>query len=154
MEENTLRISVVFSFRNEEDSLKELIARVSNLKEALFRLDIPRPEFELIFVNDASSDGSLGILMNEQEKRSDEIIVINMSRRFGVGPCVLAGLASATGKVVIYMDSDLHSYDSIADLKAGLKTYFSFFNQERTHQSLARQTPDEVYFADRLRKAA
>jgi putative transposase len=48
----------------------------------------------------------------------------------------------------------LHSYDSIADLKAGLKTYFSFFNQERTHQSLARQTPDEVYFADRLRKAA
>ena len=48
----------------------------------------------------------------------------------------------------------LHSYDSIADLKAGLKTYFSFFNQERTHQSLARQTPDEVYFVDGLRKAA
>jgi putative transposase len=48
----------------------------------------------------------------------------------------------------------LHSYDSIADPKAGLKTYFGFFNQERTHQSLARQTPDEVYFADRLREAA
>ena len=49
----------------------------------------------------------------------------------------------------------LHSYDSIADLKAGLKIYFSFFNQERTHQSLARQSPDEVYFAEkRLRKAA
>ena len=48
----------------------------------------------------------------------------------------------------------LHSYDSIADLRQGLKTYFGFFNQERTHQSLARQTPDEVYFADRLRKAA
>jgi putative transposase len=48
----------------------------------------------------------------------------------------------------------LHSYDSIADLRQGLKTYFGFFNQERTYQSLARQTPDEVYFADRLRKAA
>ena len=48
----------------------------------------------------------------------------------------------------------LHSYDSIADLRQGLKTYFRFFNQERTHQSLARQTPDEVYFADRLRKVA
>jgi len=48
----------------------------------------------------------------------------------------------------------LHSYDSIADLRQGLKTYFSFFNQDRTHQSLARQTPNEVYFADRLRKAA
>ena len=48
----------------------------------------------------------------------------------------------------------LHSYDSIGDLRQGLKTYFGFFNQDRTHQGLARQTPDEVYFADRLRKAA
>ena len=48
----------------------------------------------------------------------------------------------------------LHSYDSIADLRQGLKTYFGFFNQGRTHQSLARQTPNEVYFAPRLRKAA
>lgn len=48
----------------------------------------------------------------------------------------------------------LHSYDSIAELRKGLKTYFSFFNQDRPHQGLARQTPDEVYFADRLRKAA
>jgi putative transposase len=48
----------------------------------------------------------------------------------------------------------LHSYDSIAALRQGLKTCFSFFNQERTHQSLARLTPDEVYFADRLRKAS
>jgi putative transposase len=47
-----------------------------------------------------------------------------------------------------------HSHDSIADMKAGLKTYFSFFYQERTHQSLARQTPDEGYFVDRPRKAA
>jgi putative transposase len=30
----------------------------------------------------------------------------------------------------------------------------SVFNQERIHQSLARQTPDEVCFADRLRRAA
>jgi putative transposase len=49
----------------------------------------------------------------------------------------------------------LRSYDnSISDLKAGLRTYLSCFNQERTHQSLAKQTPDEVYCADRLRTAA
>ena len=48
----------------------------------------------------------------------------------------------------------LHSYDSITDLRQELKTYFSFFNQDRAHQSLTSQTPDEVYFADRLRKAA
>ena len=48
----------------------------------------------------------------------------------------------------------LHSYDSIADLRAGPTTYFGFFNQERIDQSLARRTPDEVYFAEKLRKVA
>lgn len=55
---------------------------------------------------------------------------------------------------VEYENDYLRSYDSIADLRQGLKTYFSFFNLERTHQLLARQTPHYVYFADRLRKAA
>ena len=41
----------------------------------------------------------------------------------------------------------------MTDRGQGLKTYFGFFNQERTHQSLAIQTPDEVYFVDRLKKA-
>ena len=48
----------------------------------------------------------------------------------------------------------LHSYDRIADLRHGLKTYLGFFNQERTYQSLDRQTPNDVYFVDRLRKVA
>jgi putative transposase len=67
---------------------------------------------------------------------------------------ILKANAKRLWRSVKYEHVYLHSYDSIADLRQGLKTYFGFFNQERTHQSLARQTPDEVYFADRLRKAA
>jgi transposase InsO family protein len=48
----------------------------------------------------------------------------------------------------------LYAYDTIAELRAGLRTYFDTFNQDRTHQGLARQTPNEVYFATELRKAA
>jgi putative transposase len=48
----------------------------------------------------------------------------------------------------------LYAYDTIAELRAGLRTYFDTFNQARTHQGLARQTPNEVYFATGLRKAA
>jgi putative transposase len=48
----------------------------------------------------------------------------------------------------------LYAYDTIAELRAGLRTYFDTFNQDRTHQGLARQTPNEVYFATGLRKAA
>ncbi len=60
---------------------------------------------EMIFVNDDSNDNSVEILKTFQDQHP--ITIINMSRRFGVTPCVLAGFAHAQGDAVIYMDSDL-----------------------------------------------
>lgn len=100
---NTL--SVVLSFRNEEDVLSELIKR---LRKTL----ITEKEkntisgYELIFVNDVSTDRSLEILLSEAQNHND-IKIINMSRNFGVSPCVLAGMQYASGSVVVYMDADL-----------------------------------------------
>ncbi len=62
--------------------------------------------YELIFVNDASTDRSEAILRAEARRRGD-IRLINMSRNFGVSPCVLAGMQHASGDAVIYMDADL-----------------------------------------------
>ena len=94
-------MSVVFSFRNEEEVLTELIKRI---EAVLGSLDI---QYKLIFVNDDSTDKSLEIL-REQANRNSKIVIINMSRRFGVTPCVLAGLTYAKeSDVAIYMDADL-----------------------------------------------
>ena len=93
-------LSVVFSFRNEEDVLCELINRVSKT------IETTGYEYELIFVNDASVDASLDILL-QQTQNNGRIKIINMSRRFGVHPCVLAGMRYAAGDAVIYMDTDL-----------------------------------------------
>ena len=93
-------LSVVFSFYNEEKNLNELIERLSVIKKKLNDWD-----FELIFVNDNSNDNSEKILIEKQKLHP--IKIVNMSRRFGVGPCVLAGLEQAKGNAVIYMDSDL-----------------------------------------------
>jgi len=93
-------LSVVFSFRNEQSNIKELIRRTSSAIKKLNNWD-----FELIFVNDDSSDNSEKILLEEQKEFP--IKIVNMSRRFGVGPCVLAGLNLAKGDAVVYMDSDL-----------------------------------------------
>jgi len=93
-------ISIVFSFRNEEENLKELIDRVTNSL-----LEVENLSYELIFVNDNSNDASLSILL--EKKKKFPIKVINMSRRFGVAPCVIAGFKNAKGDAVIYMDSDL-----------------------------------------------
>ena len=93
-------ISFVFSFKNEEKNLSELIKRVSDTVKKLSNY-----EYELIFVNDNSDDNSEKLLEDLQKKFP--ITIINMSRTFGVGPCVLAGFKHAKGDCVVYMDSDL-----------------------------------------------
>ena len=92
-------ISIVFSFRNEEEVLSELVHRVVPIVEII-------GDYELIFVNDDSTDRSLDVLQILRAENS-RIKIINMSRCFGVAPCVIAGLAASSGDAVIYMDSDL-----------------------------------------------
>jgi putative transposase len=40
----------------------------------------------------------------------------------------------------------LHSFDTGAELRTGLKQWIEYYNSERSHQSLDSRTPDEVYF--------
>ncbi len=93
-------ISVVLSFRNEAENIAELVARL----DAAFA--VARIDYELLWVNDASTDGSLEILRKEHA-RNPRVKVINLSRRFGVAEGVRAGMAAAAGDAVIYMDADL-----------------------------------------------
>ena len=93
-------VSVVLSFRNEEEVIPELISRLQKTLRSL-------PEdYELIFVNDASTDASLEVLLRHGDE-DPKIKIINMSRRFGVAPCVTAGFQHAKGDAVVYMDADL-----------------------------------------------
>ena len=101
-------ISFVFSFKNEEKNLKELIERVDKTIKK-----VGSYKYELIFVNDNSHDSSENIL--EDLQKSYPITIINMSRTFGVGPCVLAGFKHVTGDLVIYMDSDLQDPPEIVE---------------------------------------
>ena len=94
------KISFVFSFKNEENNLEELIKRVDASVKKLKNYN-----YELIFVNDASDDNSEKILENLQ--KTYPITIINMSRTFGVGPCVMAGFRHTDGDCIVYMDSDL-----------------------------------------------
>lgn len=44
-----------------------------------------------------------------------------------------------------YEDIYLNSYETMTELKEGVKRYFNFYNTERFHQSLGYKTPDEMY---------
>ena len=93
-------VSVVFSFRNERENIPTLIRRL----DAMFGAQ--QVDYELLFVNDASTDGSLDVLLGERERNS-RVKILNMSRRFGVAECMRAGMAAASGDAVVYMDADL-----------------------------------------------
>ncbi len=98
-------VSVVFSFWNEELVLGELVRRTRLVFDGLLAAD-EVCGYELIFVDDASTDASLEILESLAGDRPD-IRVLSMSRNFGVSPCVLAGMLHARGDAVVYMDADL-----------------------------------------------
>ena len=51
---------------------------------------------------------------------------------------------------VKYEEVYLRAYASVSEVKAGLTRYFDFYNRRRPHSSLARKTPDQVYFNDLL----
>jgi glycosyltransferase involved in cell wall biosynthesis len=97
---STPLVSVVFSFRNEQENIPTLIQRAA----AAFAT--AGTDYELLFVNDASTDGSLATLTAEHA-RNPRVKVLTMTRRFGVAECMRAGMAAAAGDAVIYMDADL-----------------------------------------------
>lgn len=96
-------ISIILSFRNEENNIIEIVDR---LRKSLTESKINKWEF--IFVNDDSKDKSKEILLNEINKDTGyDIVLVDLSRRFGVEESVYAGFKVSQGDACIYMDCDL-----------------------------------------------
>jgi dolichol-phosphate mannosyltransferase len=94
-------VSIVISVYNEEKNLLPLY------KELIKNLDkCSQINYELIFVNDGSADGSLGILSNLVVK-DKRVRVVNFARNFGHEIAMTAGLDHSRGEAVIFMDADL-----------------------------------------------
>ena len=95
-------VSVVVTLYNEADSLEELYRRTLAALE-------PGPRtFELIFVDDGSTDGTFAAL--ERLHASDpRIRAVRFKRNFGQHPAMHAGLLRARGDVVVTMDGDLQN---------------------------------------------
>ncbi|KPA18204.1 Glycosyl transferase, family 2 [Candidatus Magnetomorum sp. HK-1] len=93
-------LSIILSFRNEADVLEEFISRVQKVLAPLSYT------YEMVFVNDASTDASHEIL-KQKAALDNRIKVISMSRRFGQAECVFAGFEKSSGDRVLYMDADL-----------------------------------------------
>lgn len=93
-------LSIVIPLYNESDNLHLLHAR---LQTTLDRIGC---DYELIFVNDGSTDGSLSIL-EDLADRDSRVKFLSLSRNFGHEIASTAGLDVADGDAVVLMDADL-----------------------------------------------
>ena len=94
-------VSVVVPCYNEEAVIRLYYEEMNKVTELLTDYD-----FELIFVNDGSKDGTLGIL-KEFASKDNRVKFISFSRNFGKESAMYAGLKNSNGDYVVLMDADL-----------------------------------------------
>lgn len=94
-------VSIVLPVHNEESTLLVLFLRLRNALKELYEWD-----FEIIFVDDGSTDSSLSVLQ-ELKKNNKDVKIIEFSRNFGHQAAITAGINHANGDIIITMDSDL-----------------------------------------------
>ncbi len=70
-------------------------------------------EYDIVFVNDGSKDGTYTELKALFQKHPDKISVVNLSRNFGKEAAILAGLKRATGDYISLVDADLQQRPEI-----------------------------------------
>lgn len=93
-------VSIAFPVYDEEDNLRPLFEQVT---EALAGADV---DYELIFVDNGSTDGSLDVI-KEFSERDPRVRYVSLSRNFGHQGGLLAGMFYSRGDAVITMDADL-----------------------------------------------
>ncbi len=138
-----LTLTVVIPVYNEERGLQALLASLIPV------LNATGADFDVVFVDDGSTDGTLAGLRaaNAAEPR---VKAIALSRNFGKEIAVTAGLRAATGDVTILMDSDLqHPPELIPDLIAGWRQGYDIVygaRRDRDADGPLRRTSSLMYY--------
>lgn len=134
-------LSIVIPIHNEEPSILPLYDRLIAVLEPLNK------PFEIIFVDDASSDRSFDLLANLAET-DPRMKVIRLRRNFGQTAALSAGFDEAQGSVIVSLDGDLqHEPEDIPALLAKIDEGYdiaSGWRKDRVDNALTRRIPSRI----------
>ncbi len=135
-----LEISVVVPLLNEQDNIGPLYEQITQTLTEVY-------EYEIIFVDDGSSDNSFDILAKLQ-KADAGIRVICFRKNFGQTAALSAGFAHARGKVIVAIDADLQNDPAdipkmIAKLDEGFDVV-SGWRKKRHDNTITRLLPSKI----------
>jgi glycosyltransferase involved in cell wall biosynthesis len=134
-------LSIVIPVHNEERSILPLYDRLTSVLEQLQRT------YEILFIDDASTDRSFDLLANLVET-DGHLKVIRLRRNFGQTAALSAGFHEAKGNVVIAMDGDLqHAPEDIPALLRKIDEGFDIASGWRNHRvdnAIMRKIPSRI----------
>jgi glycosyltransferase involved in cell wall biosynthesis len=139
-------ISVIIPLFNEEESLPELFAWI---KRVMASNDFT---YEVIFVNDGSTDRSWNVI-EELAEKNEQVKGIKFRRNYGKSPALFCGFKEAQGDVVITMDADLQdSPDEIPGLyqmimKEGYDLVSGYKQNRKEGDPLSKTIPTKLFNA-------
>ncbi len=96
------KVTILVPLFNEEESLPLLYNRLTTIMDKL----IDTYQYEILLINDGSTDNSLEIIKNLRTNNS-RVSYINLARNYGKEVAMKAGLDKATGDAVVILDADL-----------------------------------------------
>src|SRR5579859_1932346 len=134
-------LSIVIPIHNEEPSILPLYDRLTSVLESM------QKPYEIIVVDDASTDRSFDLLANLVET-DGRLKVIRLRRNFGQTAALSAGFDEAQGNVIISLDGDLqHAPEDIPALLAKIEEGFdiaSGWRKERVDNAITRKLPSRI----------
>jgi len=134
-------LSIVIPIHNEEHSILPLYDRLTVVLEGLQR------PYEILFVDDASTDRSFELLANLVETDA-HLKVIRLRRNFGQTAALAAGFHQAKGGIVVAMDGDLqHAPEDIPALLQKIDEGFdiaSGWRKNRIDNAILRKIPSRI----------
>ncbi|MFT3751412.1 MAG: glycosyltransferase family 2 protein [Paludibacter sp.] len=138
-------ISIVVPLYNEEESIPKLFEWIERVMTA------NKFSYEVIFVNDGSTDKSWEVVEALQQK-SNHVRGIKFRHNYGKSPALYCGFHAAQGDVVITMDADLQdSPDEIPELFSMIKNdnydLVSGWKKKRYDSKLTKNIPSKIYNA-------
>lgn len=124
-------LSVVVSVYNEEQALPMFYKATKSVLESLDW------DYELLFVNDGSQDGSMAFLRRLSQEDS-RVKVVGFSRNFGHEAAMIAGIDHASGDAIVCMDADLqHPPECLVEIVKKLEEGCGVISMVRTKNASA-----------------
>ena len=139
------KISILLPVFNEEANIEPVYFAINKVFK-----NLPKFEYEVIFVDDGSTDNTL-VAIELLSNKTNNVFYVSFSRNFGKDNALMAGLKYSTGDALITMDADLqHPPEMIPELIAawqeGFEVVYTYRENKNRHADFFNQLSSKLFY--------